>query len=96
MRRRRNQHPKGFTLIELLVVIAVIGLLMALLLPALQKVRSKAKAVACRSNLRQWALYFSLYTDNNSGIFTGAGMWNRIINISGLSYFGLFTRMTLI
>jgi prepilin-type N-terminal cleavage/methylation domain-containing protein/prepilin-type processing-associated H-X9-DG protein len=69
MRRRRNQHPKGFTLIELLVVIAVIGLLMALLLPALQKVRRKARAAACRSNLRQWALYFSLYTDNNSGYF---------------------------
>ncbi|MEK7996036.1 MAG: type II secretion system protein, partial [Planctomycetota bacterium] len=60
---------RAFTLIELLVVIAVIALLMAILMPALQRVKKQAKTVACRSNLRQWGLYFSLYTDGNNGFF---------------------------
>ena len=45
---------KGFTLIELLVVISVIVLLMALLLPALQRARNQARAVVCRAHLKQW------------------------------------------
>jgi type II secretory pathway pseudopilin PulG len=52
-----------------LVVIAIIALLMAILMPALQRIKKQAKTVACQSNLRQWALYFSLYTDDNNGHF---------------------------
>jgi len=63
------RKPKGFTLIELLVVIAIIALLMAILMPALQRVKNQARTVACQSNLRQWALYFSFYTDENNGHF---------------------------
>jgi prepilin-type N-terminal cleavage/methylation domain-containing protein len=62
-------RPRGFTLIELLVVIAIIALLLAILMPSLQRVRKQARAVACQSNLRQWALYFSLYTGDNNGHF---------------------------
>ena len=61
---------KGFTLIELLVVISIIALLMAILLPTLQRVGKQAKAVACQSNLRQWGLCFKMYTDDHNGRFS--------------------------
>jgi len=57
---------KGFTLIELLVVIAIIALLMGILMPALQRVRSQAKAVICQTNLKQWGTIFNLYCDDNN------------------------------
>jgi len=60
-------HPYGFTLIELLVVIAIIGLLVAILLPALSRVRKQARAVACRANLRQWGVALHMYTNANDG-----------------------------
>jgi prepilin-type N-terminal cleavage/methylation domain-containing protein len=60
---------KAYTLIELLVSIAVIVLLMTIVLPALQRVRKQAQAVACQSNLKQWGLYFSMYTHDNNGNF---------------------------
>ena len=60
---------RGFTLIELLVVIAIIALLMAILMPALQRVRRQAKDAICRSHLRQWGLMFAMYTQENEGYF---------------------------
>jgi len=58
---------KGFTLIELLMVISIIVLLMALLLPSLQRFRKQARAVACQANLKQWAKAVALYAEDNQG-----------------------------
>jgi len=58
MRKRQ-----GFTLIELLVVIAIIALLLAILMPALQRVKKQAKGVVCRSNLRQIGMGANFYVE---------------------------------
>jgi len=59
----------AFTLIELLVVIAIIALLMAILLPTLQRARRQAKAVVCRANLKEWGKTLAVYTEDSQGHF---------------------------
>ncbi len=66
---------RGFTLIELLVVISIIAILMAILMPGLQRVREQARFMACRSNLRQYAVVQRLYSDDNNGNFPRSFNW---------------------
>jgi prepilin-type N-terminal cleavage/methylation domain-containing protein/prepilin-type processing-associated H-X9-DG protein len=58
---------RGFTLIELLVVIAIIAILMAILMPGLQRVKEQARFISCRSNLRNYAVIQRLYCDDYDG-----------------------------
>jgi len=57
----------GFTLVELLVVISIIALLLAVLMPSLQKAHEVAKRTVCFSNLRQLTMGWMLYAENNNG-----------------------------
>ena len=64
MRRSRQTY---FTLIELLVVIAIIAILAAMLLPALNQARAKARDIQCTSNLKQLGTYMTMYIDQENG-----------------------------
>lgn len=75
-RRNEKQHgckhtARGFTLVELLVVIAIIGLLVAMLLPALGSVRESARASLCKSNLKQLSLAMQTYESGRGAFPTG-------------------------
>ncbi len=67
-------NRKGFTLIELLVVIAIIAVLMAILLPALNRVKEQGKRVVCMSNLKQLTMAWILYADDNDDVLVNGAI----------------------
>ena len=69
----KTGHVRGFTLIELLVVMAILSILMALLLPAIQTAKEKARESRCSSNMRQLGQAFMLYTTDNDGHLPACG-----------------------
>ncbi len=83
MKRNGCSNAKGFTLIELLVVIAIIAVLMAVLLPALNRAREQGKRAACLGNLRQMILGWNMYADSNNDKIVNGNTGTGTANLDG-------------
>jgi prepilin-type N-terminal cleavage/methylation domain-containing protein len=64
-----HKFKTGFTLIELLVVVAIISILVALLMPSLQRAKESGRRAACTDNMRQIGMALQMYCDDNEGTF---------------------------
>jgi prepilin-type N-terminal cleavage/methylation domain-containing protein len=71
--RRSQRQVLGFTLVELLVVIGILGLLISILLPSLQKARQQSYRIQCIANLRSLGLGLMMYANDHKGFVAGKG-----------------------
>jgi prepilin-type N-terminal cleavage/methylation domain-containing protein/prepilin-type processing-associated H-X9-DG protein len=90
---RSTYHKSAFSLIELLVVIGIIAILMAILLPALERAREKANGTKCANSLRQIGLALSAYTNDNHGqyprtVYVADKPYNKGTNPAAADPFG--------
>jgi len=71
------RKQRAFTLIELLVVISIIAILLAIMMPALQRVKTQAQEMRCRANLKQYGVVQAMYLDDSDGRYPSA--WRSLV-----------------
>ena len=83
----KELKSRAFTLVELLVVISIIAMLLAVLIPALNRARQSGRTVVCKSNLKQLGVYGLIYQQNNNGFIVPgrnqSPVWQELMNIPG-------------